>query len=41
MEPLTTWICDTCEGVIEDVNQGVAVWSADKSLRKDGFKIVH
>lgn len=41
MVPLTTWICDTCGDVIEDVKNGLVVWDSDESLRKDGFKIVH
>ncbi|MBG6060148.1 hypothetical protein RCH16_003623 [Cryobacterium sp. MP_M5] len=41
MEPLTTWICDTCGDAIEDATKGLVVWNSDESLRKDGFKIVH
>jgi hypothetical protein len=41
MEPLTTWICDTCGNVIEDAKNGLVVWNTDKSGRKSGFRIVH
>lgn len=39
--PLTTWICDTCGGTIDNPGRAIVTWRDDHDLRAYEFLLVH
>ena len=41
MQPLTTWICDSCGKEITDPGRALITWSEDSNGQADRFLLVH
>jgi Fe2+ or Zn2+ uptake regulation protein len=41
LKPLSQWICDRCNKVIESPSAGWIEWLSDENNKNSGFKIVH